>query len=53
VEFLKRTRWKTYKKGGRQLFGNYLTVIVWERATQMAGINELSKCVKCKMEADL
>jgi hypothetical protein len=28
VEFLKRTRWKTYKKGGRQLFGNYLTVIV-------------------------
>jgi hypothetical protein len=23
VEFLKRTRWKTYnKKGGRQIFGN-------------------------------
>jgi hypothetical protein len=29
VEFLKRTRWKTYnKKGGRQIYGNYLTVIV-------------------------
>jgi hypothetical protein len=29
VEFLKRTRWKTYNnKGGRQLFGNYVTVIV-------------------------
>jgi hypothetical protein len=29
VEFLKRTRWKTYnKKGGRQIFGNNLTVIV-------------------------
>jgi hypothetical protein len=29
VKFLKRTRWKTYnKKEGRQLFGNYLAVIV-------------------------
>jgi hypothetical protein len=29
VEFLKRTRRKTYnKKGGRQIYGNYLTVIV-------------------------
>jgi hypothetical protein len=29
VEFLKRTKWKTYnKKGGRQIYGNYLTVIV-------------------------
>jgi hypothetical protein len=29
VEFLKRTRWKTSnKKGGRQLYGIYLTVIV-------------------------
>jgi hypothetical protein len=29
VEFLKRTRWKAYnKKGGRQIYGNYLTVIV-------------------------
>jgi hypothetical protein len=32
VEFLKRTRWKTYnKKGGRQIFGNYLSICMRER----------------------